>query len=145
MMDPAPFRFKVDTVDTQINTDMPDFVDDGRVYYNPVEYAMHQIGGTWKMPILWRLSKKAVLRYGDLKKYLPHISHKMLTTQLRELETHGFVTRTVYPVVPPKVEYRLTEKGQRAIPVIDTIRQYGMGLMREAGIDPDLVFQKPEH
>lgn len=123
---------------------MPDFIDNGRTYYNPVEYAMHQIGGTWKMPILWRLGKKEVLRYSELKKYLPHISHKMLSTQLRELEADGFVTRTVYPVVPPKVEYRLTEKGQRAIPVIEFIRQYGMDLMREAGIDPELVFSKPE-
>ena len=123
---------------------MPDFTDNGRVFYNPVEYAMHQIGGTWKMPILWRLYKKSVLRYGELKKHLPHISHKMLSTQLRELEANGFVIRTVYPVVPPKVEYTLTEKGKRVIPVIETIRQYGMGLMREAGIDPDVVFSKPE-
>ncbi|GAB2588655.1 winged helix-turn-helix transcriptional regulator [Spirosoma areae] len=123
---------------------MPDFTHDGRTYYNPVEFAMHQIGGTWKMPILWRLNKKMVLRYSELKKYLPHISHKMLSTQLRELEAHGFVTRTVYAVVPPKVEYRLTEKGSRAIPVIEFIRQYGMDLMREADIDPDVVFRKPE-
>ncbi|GAB4035091.1 winged helix-turn-helix transcriptional regulator [Spirosoma jeollabukense] len=123
---------------------MPDFTDQGRVYYNPVEYAMHQIGGTWKMPILWRLNKKMVLRYSELKKYLPHISHKMLSTQLRELEANGFVTRTVYPVVPPKVEYTLTEKGNRVIPLIESIRQYGMDLMRESGIDPDDVFKKTE-
>ncbi|AKD55147.1 winged helix-turn-helix transcriptional regulator [Spirosoma radiotolerans] len=122
---------------------MPDFNDQGRVFYNPVEYAMYQIGGTWKMPILWRLNKQ-VMRYGELKKYLPHISHKMLSTQLRELEAHGFVTRTVYAVVPPKVEYTLTEKGKRAIPVIERIRHYGMDLMREAGIDPAVVFKKPE-
>jgi DNA-binding HxlR family transcriptional regulator len=120
---------------------MPDFKDNGRTYYNPVEYAMHQIGGTWKMPILWRLNKQT-MRYSELKKYLPHISHKMLTTQLRELESNGLVTRTVYPVVPPKVEYALTDKGRRAIPVIETIRQYGMDLMREAGIDPDEVFKR---
>ncbi|WP_375445840.1 winged helix-turn-helix transcriptional regulator [uncultured Fibrella sp.] len=122
---------------------MPDFLDNGRVYYNPVDYAMHHIGGTWKTPILWRLSKR-IMRYSELKKHLPHISHKMLTSQLRELEELGFVSRTVYPVVPPKVEYALTEKGMRAIPVIDTIRQYGMDLMREAGIDPETVFRKTE-
>lgn len=123
---------------------MPDFNHDGRTYYNPVEFAMHQIGGTWKMPILWRLARKSVLRYSEFKRYLPHISHKMLSTQLRELEANGFVTRTVYPVVPPKVEYRLTEKGNQAIPVIESIRQYGMELMREANIDPDVVFKRPE-
>lgn len=121
---------------------MPDFIENGHVYYNPVEYAMHHIGGTWKMPILWRLSKRT-MRYSELKKYLPHISHKMLTTQLRELEGFGFVSRTVYPVVPPKVEYSLTERGQRALPIIDAIRQYGMDLMREGGIDPDAVFKRP--
>ena len=122
---------------------MPDFIHDGRVYYNPVEFAINQIGGTWKMPILWRLQKKTVLRYSELKKYLPHISHKMLSSQLRELERHGFVTRTVYPVVPPKVEYTLTEKGTRAIPVIDFIRQYGQELMREEGLDPAIAFSRP--
>lgn len=123
---------------------MPDFTDKGLVYYNPVEYAMRQIGGTWKMPILWRLNTKLVLRYSELKKYLLHISHKMLSTQLRELEADGFVTRTVYAVVPPKVEYALTEKGRQAISVIEVIRQYGRNLMREAGIDPDLVFKEWE-
>ncbi len=118
---------------------MPDFLDNGRVYYNPVDYAMRQIGGTWKMPLLWRL-RKQVMRYGELKKDLPHISHKMLTSQLRELEAYGLVSRTVYPVVPSKVEYALTDKGYRVIPVIETIRQYGMDLMRESGIDPDVVF-----
>ncbi|MBO0930431.1 winged helix-turn-helix transcriptional regulator [Fibrella aquatilis] len=122
---------------------MPDFLDNGRVYYNPVDYAMHHIGGTWKTPILWRL-RNQTLRYSELKKSLDHISHKMLTTQLHELEENGFVTRTAYATVPPKVEYALTEKGQRAIQVIDAIRAYGMELMREAGIDPDIVFKKRE-
>ena len=96
------------------------------------------------MPILWWLHKKLVLRYSELKKSLPHISHKMLSTQLRELEADGFVTRTVYAVVPPKVEYALTEKGRQAISVIDIIRQYGQNLMREAGIDPGIVFKERE-
>lgn len=122
---------------------MPDFLDKGRVYYNPVDYAMHHIGGLWKTPILWRLNKR-VMRYSELKKNLPHISHKMLTSQLRELEEIGFVSRTVYPVVPPKVEYALTDKGKRAIPIIETIRNYGMELMTEAGIDPETVFKKTE-
>ncbi|MBN8821063.1 MULTISPECIES: helix-turn-helix domain-containing protein [unclassified Spirosoma] len=113
---------------------MPDFLHNRKLYYNPVEFAMAHIGGTWKMPILWRLNKQ-VMRYSELKKYLPHISHKMLTTQLRELEEHGFVTRTVYPVVPPHVEYAITEKGRRVIPVIETIRQFGRELMNEYGIE----------
>jgi DNA-binding HxlR family transcriptional regulator len=85
------------------------------------------------MPILWRV-KENVLRYGELKKAMPRITHKMLTTQLRELEKDGLIARKVYPVVPPRVEYSITRKGLRAIPVIQTIRTYGLELMREAGI-----------
>lgn len=112
---------------------MPDFIYDKKVYYNPVEFAMDRIGGTWKMPILWRLREKS-LRYSDLKKDLPHITHKMLSSVLRALEKEGFVTRKVYPVVPPKVEYTITKRGQKAIPIITTIRKYGTELMAEFGV-----------
>lgn len=112
---------------------MPEFKHDHKVYYTPVEFAMERIGGTWKMPILWRLKDK-VMRFGELKKSMPKITDKMLTSQLRDLEKNGFITRKVYPVVPPKVEYSITEKGNQAIPIIDTLRQYGFQLMREEGI-----------
>ena len=113
---------------------MPDFIYKGKVYYNPVEFAMDRLGGTWKMPILWRLKDK-LYRFGELKRSIPHISDKMLTTQLRELESDGFVHREVYPVVPPKVEYSITEKGRTAIPIVDTIRNFGIQLMDIEGID----------
>ncbi len=112
---------------------MPEFLYNGKLYYNPVEFAMDRIGGTWKMPILWRL-KDRVFRYGELKKDIPHITDKMLTTQLRQLEHEGFINRKVYPVVPPKVEYSLTSKGQTCIPIVEKIRNYGLYLMEEAGI-----------
>ncbi len=113
---------------------MPEFFYNNKLYYNPVEFALDQIGGTWKMPILWRLSRK-VMRYGELKKSTSHISDKMLTSQLRELEKNGFIHREVYAVVPPKVEYSITEKGMRVIPIIETIRNFGLELMDEAGIE----------
>lgn len=113
---------------------MPDFSYDGKTYYNPVEFAMDQIGGTWKMPILWRLKDK-VYRYSELKRSIKHISDKMLTTQLRELEHGGFIQRRVYAVVPPKTEYSITEKGRLAIPIVDTIRNFGIELMAMEGID----------
>lgn len=113
---------------------MPDFIYNGKRYYNPVEFAMDRIGGTWKMPILWRLKEGRILRYSELKKDIPHITHKMLTTQLRELEEEGFINRKVYAVVPPKVEYSITERGSRALVLIDQIRQYGLELMSEFGI-----------
>lgn len=104
-----------------------------KLYYNPVEFAMDRIGGTWKMPILWRLKDK-VMRYGELKKDIPHITHKMLTSQLRELEAEGFIERKVYAVVPPKVEYTITRRGKKAIVIIDTIRNYGLELMKDFGV-----------
>jgi len=113
---------------------MPDFVYDHKVYYNPVECALLFIGGTWKMPILWRLNQ-ATMRYGELKKALPHITHKMLSSQLRELEQHGLVARKVFAQVPPKVEYSITAKGKRTIPLITAIRKYGLEMMKEKGID----------
>ena len=117
---------------------MPEFLYNNKLYYNPVEFAMDRIGGTWKMPILWRL-KDRVMRYGELKKDMPRITHKMLTSQLRDLEAEGFVTRKVYPVVPPKVEYTITKRGLRAIKVIETIRDYGIELMKEFGIEHEKI------
>lgn len=113
---------------------MPEFIYNNKLYYTPVEFAMDRIGGTWKMPILWRLKDK-VMRYGELKKAMPRITHKMLTSQLRELEEEGFISRKVYPVVPPKVEYTITKRGLRAIVIIDTIRNYGLDLMKEFGVE----------
>ena len=113
---------------------MPEFLYNNKLYYNPVEFAMDRIGGTWKMPILWRL-KDRIMRFSELKRNIPHITDKMLTTQLRELEDEGFVHRKVYPVVPPKVEYSITEKGLTCIPIIETIRNYGLYLIDEAGIN----------
>lgn len=112
---------------------MPDFIYDHKVYYNPVEFALRFVGGTWKMPILWRLNQQT-LRYGELKKTLPHITHKMLSSQLRELEKDELIIRKAYAAVPPKVEYTISEQGKLAIPVIEVIRQYGLGLMQERGL-----------
>ena len=115
---------------------MPEFVFNSRVYYNSVEFVMERIGGTWKMPILWRLRERT-MRYGELKKSMPKVTHKMLTMSLRELEADGFVLRVVFPVVPPKVEYSLTDRGKRSIKVVADLRQYGFQLMEEMGIKVD--------
>jgi DNA-binding HxlR family transcriptional regulator len=71
------------------------------------------IDGRWKMPILAHLSGEETMRFSDLERAIPQASQKMLTQHLRELERDGIVTRTVYPQVPPKVEYRLTDHGKR--------------------------------
>ena len=112
---------------------MSDFTFEGKLFHNPVEFVLYKIGGTWKMPILWRLHERS-MRYGELNKSLSKVTDKMLATQLRELEKDGFINRVVYPVVPPHTEYSLTEKGKRAIPIIDVVRKYGLNLMKEDGI-----------
>ena len=96
----------------------------GRKYNNPVELPLDIIGGKWKMPIIWRL-REDILRYGEIRKSLPKITHKMLTQQLRELESDEIITRKVYQEVPPKVEYSLTLLGKSVIPVIDLLREWG--------------------
>src|SRR6266542_5908157 len=83
------------------NTSMHDFTFEHKVYYNPIEFALHFIGSTWKTPILWRLNQ-ATMRYGKLKKTLPHITDKMLSSQLRELEKHELIARKIHAAVPPK-------------------------------------------
>ena len=82
--------------------------------------------------------KERVFRFGELKKDIPHITDKMLTSQLRQLEAEGFITRKVYAVVPPKVEYSITDKGRTAIPIIETIRNYGLELMNMEGIQHEM-------
>lgn len=107
---------------------MPEFEFEGQTFRNPVELALHVIGGRWKMPILWRLDQR-VWRYSELRRELKGISHKMLTQQLRELEQHGLVTRTVHPVVPPHVDYAITPLGRTTLPAIEALRTWG-GLYR---------------
>jgi DNA-binding HxlR family transcriptional regulator len=103
---------------------MPAFEFEGQRFRNPVELALHVIGGRWKMPILWRLGKRT-WRYNELRRELAGISHKMLTQQLRELEQHGLITRTVHPVVPPHVDYALTSLGRSTLPIIESLREWG--------------------
>ena len=107
---------------------MPDFKYNGKIYYNPVHLVMGHIGGTWKAPILWRL-KDHKRRYSELRKDIPHISDKMLTTQLRDLENDGYIERKVYAVVPPKTEYSLTEQGRDILQLIAKIRNYGLKMI----------------
>ena len=103
---------------------MPEINFKGKKFNSPVELSLSIIGGKWKMLILWRL-KEASMRYGELRKSLPKVTHKMLTQQLRELESDEIIIRKVYPEVPPKVEYSLTLLGKSVIPVIDLLNEWG--------------------
>lgn len=90
----------------------------------PVETALGLIGGKWKGVILYHLmdGKK---RFGELRKFMPTVTQRMLTKQLRELESDGLIHRKVYRVVPPKVEYSLTEKSESLKPIIVALEQWG--------------------
>ena len=89
-----------------------------------VTYTQNLIAGKWKIIILWHLSK-ATKRFSELQRLLPEISKGILTKQLRELEENQMVHREVYKVVPPKVEYSLTDKGKSFIPVLDLMGEWG--------------------
>lgn len=86
-----------------------------------VEQVLRLLEGRWKLIILFHLFDGKVQRYSDFEKLIPGISQKMLAQQLRQLEADGIVSRKVYPQVPPKVEYRLTEWGQALCPALDAM------------------------
>ncbi|MEM7183051.1 MAG: helix-turn-helix domain-containing protein [Spirochaetota bacterium] len=90
----------------------------------PVTFCLSRIGGKWKPIILYLLSK-GVNRFGILQRAIEGISKQMLTQQLRELEKDAIITRTVYPQVPPKVEYFLTDYGKSLLPVINSMKRWG--------------------
>ena len=99
----------------------------------PVDATLRLIGGKYKSLILWHLVN-GTLRHGELQKLIPQATPKMLTQQLRELETDNLLMRTVYPVVPPKVEYSLTEFGMSLKPILSAIYAWGAGYMRDNGL-----------
>lgn len=90
----------------------------------PVVTAIDVIGGKWKVIILYNL-RDNTLRFGELKKLIPHISQKTLTTQLRSLEADKLVARKVYAEVPPRVEYTATPLAEQLRPVLDALCEWG--------------------
>ena len=94
------------------------------------ELTMAVISGKYKVVIIWHVGHEGPLRYGEIYKLFPGISDRILTKQLRELESDGIVGRKVYPVVPPKVEYHLTELGGTLLPIVDEIWHWGKENMK---------------
>lgn len=90
----------------------------------PIETVIQLLGGKWKPLILWHLLDSA-RRFSELEKLIPEVTQKMLAQHLRELEADKLVTRTIYPSVPPKVEYTLSEYGITMIPVLETMCAWG--------------------
>lgn len=94
------------------------------VFNCPVEASLSIIGGKYKAIILWHLMN-GTLRYSELRRLLPQATPKMLTQQLRELENNRIIHREVYPVVPPKTEYSLTEYGKSLSAIIQAMCDWG--------------------
>ena len=102
----------------------------------PVAATLELIGGKYKALILWHLSERK-LRFSELKKEIQGATPKMLTQQLRELEASNLIHREVFAVVPPKVEYSLTELGRSLMPILVSMRDWGSSYLRKKSIEPN--------
>jgi DNA-binding HxlR family transcriptional regulator len=91
----------------------------------PVEATLSVVGGKWKVLILWNLIN-GTKRFNELGRSISQVTRKMLTEQLRELESDKLIVRKVFPEVPPKVEYSLSDYGRTFIPVMQAMAQWGM-------------------
>ena len=95
----------------------------------PVESTLDLIGGKYKALILWHLSQ-STLRFSELRKVISGATAKMLTQQLRELEAQELIHREVYPIIPPKVEYSLTDLGRSLLPILVAMRDWGANYLK---------------
>jgi DNA-binding HxlR family transcriptional regulator len=92
----------------------------------PVSHTLGKIGGRWKPLILWSLSKEQKMRYSEIKRSIPAITEKMLIQHLKELEQDNLIIRKAQPVVPPFVEYCLSESGKEMEPILTAMAQWGL-------------------
>ncbi len=99
----------------------------------PVEATLGLVGGKYKALILWKLMAGA-MRFSALQRTVASATPRMLTRQLRELERDGLVERKIYPVIPPKVEYSLTEFGRTIRPILESMYRWGSGYLEQRGI-----------
>ena len=108
------------------------FILDGKEYHCAMDITMDFIGGKWKTVVLWYL-RKGKKRFSELRKLIPNITEKMLSLQLKSLENDGLIGRKIYPQVPPKVEYFLTDFGKSLIPMLEEIAKWGRSLAQSKG------------
>lgn len=101
-----------------------------KVYTCPMETTLDLIGGKYKSLILWHLSDRT-LRFSEIRVLIPNATPKMLTQQLRMLEEDGLLHREVYPVVPPKVEYSLTDFGKTIVPILNSLCDWGRFYLKD--------------
>ena len=102
-----------------------DCIANGRLEDTGFHYTMSLIQGKYKMFILYTLMEYQVVRFNEMQRYIGGITFKTLSTALKQLEADGLVDRREYPQIPPKVEYRLTERGRSLIPILDQMCEWG--------------------
>ncbi len=112
-------------------------------YKCPLEATMEIIGGKYKGIILGHLIDRT-LRYNELQKLIPQATPKMLIQQLKELESNGIIERKLYPVVPPKTEYSLSERGKTLVSIIIELNKWGINYLKEENIPCKYVEEMQE-
>ena len=100
----------------------------------PVDFTLKMIGGKWK-PLILRLLADGTLRFGQLQRAIPQVTQRILTLQLRELERDGLLTRTVFPEVPPRVEYALKPPALQLLPIMAALGDWMKANQAEVGTD----------
>ncbi|PGM00868.1 transcriptional regulator [Bacillus thuringiensis] len=113
-----------------IRKDIQDKIQNGN-FNCEKELTLSIISGKWKVVILWHLGVEGPHRFSELQRLFPSISHKVLSNQLKELVEDGIVDRTVYPEIPPRVEYYMTELGMSLLPIVEMMYDWGKMRMEQ--------------
>lgn len=104
-------------------------------YHCPFEVLIDIVSGKWKMLILWQLNVHGHKRFSDLKKLAEGVSTKVITSQLRDLEKRKMIKRVVYPEVPPRVEYYITDLGKTLLPILICMQEWSIDYLQKSGVE----------
>ena len=99
-------------------------------YRCDIELTLEVIGGKWKALLLWELHLNGVIRFNEFRRLIPEITQKMLSQQLKDLESNQIIQKKIYPQVPPMVEYRLTQLGEELIPILESMDKWGKNYVK---------------
>lgn len=99
----------------------------------PIEIGINVLSGKWKLLILWKIYQQGTVRFNELQRQLENITTKTLTEQLRELEAQQIIDRKIYPEIPPKVEYHLSDIGESLVPILQSLCEWGKEYQQQIG------------
>lgn len=105
---------------------MSEFGSPSNLSETPFGYTLSMIQGKWRLVILYWLVEHECIRFNELQRLIGSITYRTLSSQLKEMEADGLIIRTEYPQIPPKVEYRLSEKGKSLYPIMQAMCEWGM-------------------